>query len=55
MIDLDWRVIGVVALIFFGLSIGLRLLSQYAVSKVVDMEYEHVLNSEEHKVRGKYE
>ncbi len=55
MIDLDWRVIGMIALVFFGLAITFRLLGQYAVRKVVDLEFEHVLNSDEHKVRGKFE
>ncbi len=55
MIDLDWRVIGIIALVFFGLAITLRLLGQFALQKVVMLEFEHVINSDEHKVRGKYE
>lgn len=55
MIDLDWRVIGIIALVFFGLALLFRLIGQYALQKIVLLEFEHVINSDEHKVRGKYE
>ena len=55
MIDLDWRVIGIIALVLGGIAITFRLLGQYAIQKLVTLEYEHVLNSDEHKVRGKFE
>lgn len=55
MIELDWRAIGIIAAVFFGLAITFRLIGQYAASKLVDLEFEHVLNSDEHKVRGRFE
>jgi hypothetical protein len=32
-----------------------RIVSQLAVGKLIRAEYEHVLNSEEHKVKGRYQ
>ncbi len=46
-----YAVVGVFAAVY----IIYRLLGQLAVRKLIRTEYEHVLNSEEHKVKGKFE
>jgi len=55
MIELDWRVLGIIALALLGVYFGLRSLGESAMRKLVNLEYEQVLNSDENKVRGKFE
>jgi hypothetical protein len=51
---MDYRAIGYVALGLLALYLALRLMERYALQKIVQVEYEHVLNSDEHKVKGRY-
>jgi hypothetical protein len=51
---MDYRAIGYIALGMLALYITLRLMERYALRKLVQVEYEHVLNSDEHKVKGRY-
>jgi hypothetical protein len=51
---MDYRTIGYIALGMLALYMTLRLIERYALRKVVQVEYEHVLNSDEHKVKGRY-
>ncbi len=46
-----YAVVGVFAAVY----IICRLLGRLAIKKLIRTEYEHVLNSEEHKVKGRYE
>lgn len=52
---MDYRAIGYIALGMLALYIALRLMERYALRKLVQVEYEHVLNSDEHKVKGRYQ
>ncbi len=52
---MDYRFIayGMIGLVV--LYVALRLFGQYAFGKLVNTELSHVLNAEEHKVKGKYD
>ncbi|MEM3154398.1 MAG: hypothetical protein QW165_02395 [Candidatus Woesearchaeota archaeon] len=52
---MDYRIIGYVALGMLALYIGFCLMERYALRKLAQMEYERILNSDEHKVKGRYE
>ncbi len=51
---MDHRIIGYVALGLLVIYLALRFMEQYAFKKIVRAEVEHVLNSDEHKVKGRY-
>jgi len=50
---IDYELAGGIAIVFAVMYIALRLLARHAFSKLVNAEFEHVLNSDEHKVKGR--
>lgn len=55
MIELDLRFLGAAAFVLGGLYLLFRWMGSYASRKLTALEFEHVLNSDEHKVRGRFE
>lgn len=51
---MDYNAIGYVALGLLAIYLTLRFMEQYAFKKIARTEVEHILNSDEHKVKGRY-
>jgi hypothetical protein len=52
---MEYKIIAFVAGGLIALYIAVRLLGQYAFGRLIDAELGHVLNADEHKVKGRYE
>jgi len=52
--ELEYKIIAYVALGLTAVYIALRLGAQWAANKLIDAEFEHVLNHENHKVKGRF-
>ncbi len=52
---MEYKIIGYIALALIAVYIALRMAGQWAIKKLIRAEFEHVLNSEEHKVKGRYD
>ena len=52
---IDAKVYAYVALGLLAIYVGLRLFGQWTINKLVRAEFEHVLNHDEHKIKGKFE
>lgn len=52
---MDYEVISYVAFGVLAVYIAIRLFGQRTVNKLVQDELNHVMNSDEHKVKGRYE
>jgi hypothetical protein len=51
---MDYKIYGYVALGLLAVYLAIRAAGEYAVKKLVRAEFDHVLNHEEHKVKGRY-
>ena len=51
---MEYKIIAFVAGGLIALYLAVRLLGQYAFGRLVDAEFSHVLNADEHKVKGRY-
>ncbi|MCX6708857.1 MAG: hypothetical protein NTW67_04405 [Candidatus Woesearchaeota archaeon] len=51
---MDYRILAYVGIGLIALYLAVRLLGQYAFGRLVDAEFSHVLNADEHKVKGRY-
>jgi len=51
---MEYKIFGYIALGLLALYFALRMAGQYAVNKLVKAEFDHVLNHDEHKVKGRY-
>lgn len=52
---MEYKILGYIALGLLGVYIGFKLLGQYAINKLIRAEFDHVINSNEHKVKGRYD
>ena len=52
---MEYKILAFVAGGLMVLYLAFRLLGQYAVGRLISAEFSHVLNAEEHKVKGKYD
>lgn len=52
---MDYKIVGYIAAILLTIYIAIRLAGQWAVNKLVRAEFEHVLNHENHKVKGRFQ
>jgi hypothetical protein len=52
---METKVIAYIALALLALYFFIRLAEQWAVKKLIQAEFEHVINNEEHKVKGRYQ
>ena len=51
---MDYRIFVYAGIGLVALYVAIRLLGQYAFGRLVNAELGHVLNAEEHKVKGRY-
>lgn len=52
---MEYKIIGYVLIGLLALYLGVRLLGQYAFRKLVQAELDHVVTSDDYKVKGRYE
>jgi len=52
---METKIIAYIALALLVIYLAMRFMEQYAFKKIVRAEVEHVLNSDEHKVKGKFQ
>ena len=52
---MEYKILTYIALALIAIYILIRASGEWAVKKLIRAEYEHVLNSEEHKVKGRYQ
>ena len=52
---MDYKIYGYIALGLIAVYLAIRLAGQWAINKLIRTEFEHVLNSKEHKVKGRFE
>lgn len=52
---MDFKIIGYVALALIGLWMALRIIGQRAINKLIENEFDHVVHSDKHKVKGRFE
>ncbi|MBW2970479.1 hypothetical protein KY319_05135 [Candidatus Woesearchaeota archaeon] len=52
---MEYKIIGYVLLGLLGLYVAFRMLGQYAFSKLIKSEIEHVVDSDKFKVKGRFE
>ncbi len=52
---METKVIAYIALALLAVYFLMRMAEQWAVKKLIRAEFDHVLNNDEHKVKGKYQ
>ena len=52
---IEYKIYAYIAIGLLALYLAIRIAGQRAIKKLIRAEYEHVLHSEEHKVKGRYE
>ena len=52
---MDYRIYGIIGIALAAVYLGVRLFGQMTFRKLVNAEVEHVLTSDEHKVKGRYQ
>jgi hypothetical protein len=51
---MEYKIIAYAAIALVAIYVAIKLAGQWAINKVVQAEFEHVLNNEEHKVKGRF-
>jgi len=51
---MEYKIFAYVAVGIVAVYFAIRMAGQWAVNKLVNAEFEHVLNHEEHKVKGRF-
>ena len=52
---MEYKIIGYAAIALFTLFFFLRLLGYLAFSKLVASEFEHIIASDDHKTKGRFD
>jgi hypothetical protein len=52
---MEYKIIAYIALTLLAVYIIVRAMGEIALKKLIRTELDHVVNSEEHKVKGKYQ
>ena len=52
---MEYKILAYAALALLAVYFAMRMAGQWAVKKLIRAEFEHVIHSEEHKVKGRYE
>jgi hypothetical protein len=52
---MEYKILGITVIVLAAIYVAIRLAGQWAFSKLIKTEFEHVLNHEEHKVKGRYD
>ena len=52
---MEYKILAYTAVALFAVYFLMRLAEQWAVKKLIRAEFEHVIHSDEHKVKGRYQ